>query len=196
MSDNDKKSGLPVLVLLPLLFFSLVAALFLFQLTLGDDPQSIPTALQNKPAPQTDLPELQGLNTNGTQMPGFSSDDLTAGQVSIVNVFASWCAPCRAEHPFLLDLSKRTDIQMIGLNYKDEPENALRFLGALGNPYDRVGTDEKGRTAIDWGVYGVPETFIVDGKGIIRFKFIGPLTQASYSDVFLPKLDAILALKP
>ena len=94
----------------------------------------------------------------------------------MVNVWASWCAPCRIEHPLLMELAKRTDIALFGINYKDEPENAARFLGTLGQPFAAVGMDRDGRAAVDWGVYGVPETFIVDGQGIIRYKHIGPLT--------------------
>ena len=109
-------------------------------------------------------------------MPGLSDADLKAGQVTVVNIWASWCAPCRVEHPTLMDLSKDPSIRVVGVNYKDNPENARRFLGQLGNPYAAVGADTAGRAAIDWGVYGVPETFIVGADGTIRHKHIGPLT--------------------
>ncbi|MEO9528345.1 DsbE family thiol:disulfide interchange protein [Roseibium sp.] len=186
------KRGFPVLVLLPLVVFAALAGLFLFQLMLGGNPQDIPSALIDKPAPDVALPPVEGLTADGSQVPGFSGADL-AGKVSVVNVFASWCVPCRQEHPLLEDLARVGGVQLIGINYKDKPENARRFLGSLGNPYDRIGADAAGRTAIDWGVYGVPETFIVDAKGMIRFKYIGPLNPGSYRDTFLPELKKVLA---
>ena len=187
-----RKRGFPVLVLLPLVVFAALAALFLFQLTLGGDPQKIPSALINKPAPEFNLPPVEGLSKDGSQMPGFAHSDLS-GKVSVVNVFASWCVPCRQEHPLLEELAKVDGIQLVGINYKDKPENARRFLGSLGNPYDRIGADSGGRAAIDWGVYGVPETFIVDEKGMIRYKFIGPLSPTSYRDTFLPELNRVMS---
>jgi len=189
-ATTDKRR-FPVLVLLPLVVFAALAALFLFQLTLGGDPQKIPSALINKPAPGFDLPAVEGLLEDGQQVPGFTHADLT-GKVSVVNVFASWCVPCRQEHPLLEDLTRIDGLQMIGINYKDKPENVRRFLGSLGNPYDRIGADAAGRTAIEWGVYGVPETFIVDARGMIRYKFIGPLSPTSYRDVFLPELEKVM----
>jgi len=186
------KRRVPVLVLLPLVIFMALAGLFLFQLTMGNDPSQIPSALINEPVPDTNLPPVESLVKDGTQVPGFSRENLL-GQVSVVNVFASWCAPCRQEHPLLEELATRDGFQMIGINYKDKPENARRFLGSLGNPYDLVGADDVGRTAIDWGVYGVPETFIVDATGTIRYKFIGPLDPASFQSVFLPELDKVIA---
>jgi cytochrome c biogenesis protein CcmG/thiol:disulfide interchange protein DsbE len=105
------------------------------------------------------------------------SADLARGKVTLVNVFASWCGPCRVEHPVLMELSKRGDIALVGINYKDEPENARRFLASLGVPYQAIGADRAGRASIDWGVYGVPETFVVDGKGVIRFKWVGPVSD-------------------
>lgn len=190
--EAPAKRGFPVLVLLPLVVFAALAALFLFQLVLGGDPQKIPSALINKPAPEFDLPAVSGLNKDGRQMPGFSRADLD-GRISVVNVFASWCVPCRQEHPLLEDLARVDGIQLIGINYKDKAENARRFLGSLGNPYSLVGADEAGRTAILWGVYGVPETFIVDAEGMIRYKFTGPLDPASYTEVFLPELKKVMA---
>lgn len=189
-AGSPKKRGFPVLVLLPLVVFSALAGLFLFQLMLGGDPQEIPSALIDKPAPAFDLAPVEGLVNAGAPVAGFSTQDLL-DKVSVVNVFASWCVPCRQEHPLLEDLAKVGGIQLLGINYKDKPENARRFLGSLGNPYDRVGADSNGRTAIEWGVYGVPETFIVDGSGTIRYKFIGPLDPESYRNVFLPQLEKI-----
>ena len=186
------KRRIPILVLLPVIIFSALAALFLFQLTMGNDPSKIPSALIGRPAPDATLPPVEDLAPNGTQLLGFSKADMM-GKVTIVNVFASWCAPCRQEHPLLEDLAKRDGFQMFGINYKDTPENARRFLGTLGNPYERVGSDPKGRAAIEWGVYGIPETFIVDANGTIRYKYIGPLSPKSYEEEFLPQLDKVLA---
>jgi cytochrome c biogenesis protein CcmG/thiol:disulfide interchange protein DsbE len=185
------KRGFPVLVLLPLVVFAALAGLFLFQLTFGGDPQEIPSALIDKPAPDVNLPPVEGLVADGAQVPGFAKADLI-GRISVVNVFASWCVPCRQEHPLLENLATIDGIQLLGINYKDKPENARRFLGSLGNPYDRIGADSAGRTAIDWGVYGVPETFVVDAEGMIRYKFIGPLTPASYQERFLPELQKVM----
>lgn len=193
--DANEKRRIPVLVLLPVVIFAALAALFLFQLTSGSDPSQIPSALINKKVPETDLPPVEGLELDGKPMLGFATSDLI-GKVSVVNIFASWCGPCRAEHPLLEELAKVEGIQLIGVNYKDTPENARRFLGSLGNPYDRVGADRRGRVSIDWGVYGVPETFIVDREGLIRYKFIGPLSEESYTDKFLPELDKVLKDSP
>jgi len=193
--DKPKKRGFPVLVLLPLVVFAALAGLFLFQLTLGHDPTEIPSALINKPAPEFALQPVEGLNKDGTPVPGVSSEDFK-GKVSVVNVFASWCVPCRQEHPLLEELAKVDGIQLLGINYKDKPENARRFLGSLGNPYSRVGADDSGRTAIDWGVYGVPETYIVDKTGMIRYKFIGPLSPSTFRENFLPELRKIVDGKP
>ena len=186
------KRGFPVLVLLPLVVFMALAGLCMFQLLLGNDPQKIPSALIDKPAPEFSLAAVEGITRDGSPVPGFSGKDLL-GKVSVVNVFASWCIPCRDEHPLLEDLAGVEGIQLLGINYKDKPENARRFLGSLGNPYDRIGADTAGRAAIEWGVYGVPETFVIDKQGIIRYKFIGPLSPASYREVFLPELGKIIA---
>lgn len=190
--QKPSKRGFPVLVLLPLVVFAALAGLFLFQLMLGGDPKQIPSALIDKPAPQFDLPPVEDLTAGGKQVPGFSREDLS-GKVSVVNVFASWCVPCRQEHPLMEELAKVEGIQLLGINYKDNAENARRFLGSLGNPYARIGADTAGRTAIEWGVYGVPETFIVDAGGTIRYKFIGPLDPERYRDVFLPQLEKVMA---
>ncbi|MEP4768792.1 MAG: DsbE family thiol:disulfide interchange protein [Roseibium sp.] len=196
-SENDSgqdqpKRGFPLLVLLPLIIFGALAALFLFQLTLGNDPSKIPSALINKPAPEFDLPPVAGIEQLGSSVPGFAREDLI-GHVSVVNIFASWCGPCRQEHPLLEDMAKLDGFQMIGINYKDKPDNARRFLKDLGNPYVRIGADNSGRAGIDWGVYGVPETFVIDRTGTIRYKFIGPLDPKSYKDKFLPELNKIIA---
>jgi cytochrome c biogenesis protein CcmG/thiol:disulfide interchange protein DsbE len=191
-TPTRERRRLPLMALLPLVVFGLLAALFLAQLLSGKDASEVPSALIGKPAPEFTLPAVPGLVAKGDPVPGFARADLL-GKVSVVNIFASWCAPCRQEHPLLEELAATGKAQLLGVNYKDKPENARRFLGALGNPYDRVGADDKGRAAIDWGVYGVPETFIVDAAGMIRYKFIGPLSEASYRQVFLPELEKVLA---
>ncbi|MCA3555914.1 DsbE family thiol:disulfide interchange protein [Aestuariivirga sp.] len=164
----EKRSRL-WLVMLPVIVFLGLAALF--WKGLSGTPNQIPSALIDKPAPDFVLNAVPGLN-----MPGFAGEDLRKGKVTVVNVWASWCAPCRIEHPLLTDLARRPDIQLFGMNYKDEPRNAVEFLSTLGQPFAAVGMDRDGRTAIDFGVYGVPETFIIDGQGMIRYKHIGPLT--------------------
>jgi cytochrome c biogenesis protein CcmG/thiol:disulfide interchange protein DsbE len=157
------------LVLIPAAVFAGLAALF--WVGLSGEPSKIPSALIGKPVPDFTLAPVEGLGA-----PGLSATTLREGKVSVVNVWASWCAPCRIEHPLLMEIAKRQDIVLVGINYKDAPENAVRFLGTLGQPFAAVGADRDGRAAVDWGVYGVPETFVVDGEGIIRYKHIGPLT--------------------
>lgn len=173
MSDTAQRRRLWI-VLIPILAFAGLA--FLFWRGLSGNPSEIPSALIGKPVPEFTLSAIDGLG-----VPGFDTAALKSGQVTVVNVWASWCVPCRQEHPLLVELSKRQDIRLFGLNYKDEPENARRFLGMLGQPYAAAGADEDGRAAVDWGVYGVPETFVVDGAGTIRFKWIGPLTPEALS---------------
>lgn len=191
-SREGGKRRLPVVALLPLVVFSALAGLFLVQLLDGGDTSEVPSALIGKPAPEFSLPPVPELERGGEQVAGLSRTDLL-GKVSVVNVFASWCVPCRQEHPLLERLSEDGRIQVVGINYKDKPENARRFLGSLGNPYALVGADEAGRATIDWGVYGVPETFIVDAGGTIRFKFIGPLSEETYASTFLPELEKVIA---
>lgn len=174
-------------VLLPLLIFIGLAGLFLSQLLSGRDVSEVPSALIGQPAPQTNLPALEGSN-----LPGLDSK-LFAGKVTLVNVFASWCAPCREEHPVLLALARDKRFVMAALNYKDQPENARRFLGDLGNPFQAIGVDEAGRTAIDWGVYGVPETFVIGKDGKIAYKHVGPLTPETARTLLLPQIDKALA---
>lgn len=160
-----------LLALLPLGLFAVLALVFLLRLNSDEDPNYIPSTLIGQPAPAFDLPALDGIG-----VPGLKRADLD-GQVTLVNVFASWCVPCREEHPVLEALAK-DGVRIVGINYKDKAENALAFLTDLGNPYAAVGVDARGRSAIDWGVYGVPETFVVGADGVILRKFVGPLTSA------------------
>jgi cytochrome c biogenesis protein CcmG, thiol:disulfide interchange protein DsbE len=168
--ENPKPAGgVRLVYLLPLGLFAALALIFLSRLVSGDDPEAIPSALVGKPAPAFDLPGLEGL-----AVPGLKRADLD-GKLTVVNVFASWCVPCRQEHPALSALAKDGRIRLVGIDYKDQPANAAAFLNELGNPYAAIGVDQRGRAAIDWGVYGVPETFLVGPDGIIRDKIIGPL---------------------
>jgi cytochrome c biogenesis protein CcmG/thiol:disulfide interchange protein DsbE len=172
------QSRMRFIFMLPVIIFGALALVFLVRLY-GGDPSMVPSVLINKPAPEFALAPLEGLRNDSGQMPGLTRSDLVAeegdARVSIVNVWASWCVPCRDEHPVLMELAKDDQLRVFGINYKDRPENARRFLGALGNPYEAVGVDANGRSAIDWGVYGVPETFIIDRNGVIRHKHIGPI---------------------
>jgi cytochrome c biogenesis protein CcmG, thiol:disulfide interchange protein DsbE len=169
---------------LPLVAFLGLAGLFWLALA-GGDPHRLPSALIGKHVPQFTLQPIEGLAGDTS----FSSADLAAGKATIVNVWASWCVPCREEHTALLDLSKQPGIRLFGINYKDDPEAARRFLGRFGDPYARLGADPSGRVAINWGVYGVPETYIVDGKGIVTYRHIGPLTPAMIQTELLPRLN-------
>ncbi len=156
-----------------------------FYLQLGKDASVVPSALIDQPAPEFSLGPIEGYDR-----PGLASADF-AGQVTVVNVFASWCVPCRAEHPLVTELAKRDDIQVTGLNYKDKPADARRWLAELGDPYDRIGADQTGRVGIDFGVYGVPETFVIDRNGVIRFKHVGPLTEEHVRKSILPAIEAL-----
>jgi cytochrome c biogenesis protein CcmG/thiol:disulfide interchange protein DsbE len=169
---------------LPLVGFLALAVLFYVRLGAGD-PSRIPSALIDKPVPDFSLPPLMEGQGEGL------SDAALAEGVHVVNVWASWCGPCRLEHPILMRLGTDDRFEVVGINYKDVPENAVRFLGALGNPFDRTGADRQGATAIDWGVYGVPETFIVK-DGIIAHKFVGPLSEEGLQADFMPALERAL----
>lgn len=174
--------------LLPLVIFLSLAGLFFFGLQTGD-PSKLPSALLGKPVPEFTLPPLEGLKEKGAPVPGFSSEDLAGGKVTVVNVWASWCLPCRAEHPHLVALAQLSKAPLFGLNYKDGTEAARRFLGRYGNPFSAVGVDDSGRTAIDWGVYGVPETFIVSTDGKILHKHVGPITERDVRDTLVPLIE-------
>lgn len=179
---------------IPLVLFLLLAGIFFKQLVSGADTSEIPSALIGSQVPDFVLEPLQGLQGPSGPLPPLTSQILK-GQVTIVNVWASWCAPCRIEHPVLMELSRRSGFAIAGINYKDQQQNALRFLGELGNPFSAVGVDPRGKAAIDWGVYGVPETFIVSADGRIVHKHVGPLTPESLERTFLPALEAALVGK-
>src|SRR5258707_11476706 len=178
------------LVALPLIGFALLAALFLMRLY-GGDPSKIPSALIGRPAPQTTLPPLAGLVDGGAQVPGLDPA-MFKGKVSVVNVWASWCIPCHDEAPLLTELGKDKRLQLVGINYKDAPDNARRFLGHYGNPFGIVGVDGNGRAAIEWGVYGVPETFVVGREGTIVYKLVGPVTPDNFDSVLKVEIDKAL----
>lgn len=193
MSDTDM-SGVEVntaeappthwrrlIYLAPALIFAIVAGYFLWGLDPDRDPSAIPSAMIDQPAPAFDLPAIEGMDG-----PGLKTADLKDGRVSLVNFFASWCVPCLAEHPLLMELSKYGDVRVFGVNYKNKPEKARPWLERLGNPYERIGADRGGRVAINWGVYGVPETFIVDGTGRIRYRHLGPMTPTALKETVLP----------
>jgi len=174
----------------PLVIFMVLAGLFAFALRSGD-PSKLPSALIGKMAPPTQLQPLEGLtDAAGHPVAGFASSDLAAGKVSVVNFWASWCIPCVEEHPLLVMLKEKTGVSLFGINYKDQPAAARRFLGRYGNPFAAVGVDGNGRTAIEWGVYGMPETFIVDGKGRIAYRHVGPITAEALEAKIIPAIRA------
>ena len=185
------------LVALPLLLFGGLAAVFLTQLVAGNDPSKIPSVLIGKTAPETKLPPLEGIKTaTGEATPGLDLTGFGDGRPTLVNVFASWCAPCREEHPLLMELGRDPRFKLVAINYKDKPENARKFLAALGNPYAAIGVDPQGATTIDWGVYGVPETFLVAPDGEIVYKQTGPFTQQSIETGLMPALKKAMAREP
>lgn len=168
-------------LILPLLiFFALGVLLYV---GLGLRPREIPSALIDRPVPSVTLPALPGHE-------GFGPDDLTQGKVTLVNVFATWCVPCLAEHPVLIDLQTKHGLTIFGINYKDKPQAARDWLTRLGNPYARVGQDVYGRVGIEWGVYGVPETYVVAGDGRIVYKHIGPILIHDVEEKILPAVRA------
>jgi cytochrome c biogenesis protein CcmG/thiol:disulfide interchange protein DsbE len=182
-----------ILVLLPLVVFIGIAALFLIRLGAGDASR-IPSALIGHPAPVTNLPPIPGLEQAGRAVPGLTNVTFD-GKVTLVNVWASWCVPCHDEVPFLEQLAKDKRIQLVGINYKDEAGNARRFLGRYGNPNAATGKDKNGRAGIDWGVYGVPETFVVGRDGRIAYKLVGPIGAENLARVLEPEISKALAQK-
>ncbi|KWT71088.1 DsbE family thiol:disulfide interchange protein [Hyphomicrobium sulfonivorans] len=174
-------------VLAPLIVFAVLVAVFGFALKTGD-PSKLPSALIGKPAPQTEFAPLPGLATDGQAVPGFSSAELANGKPVVVNFWASWCVPCAEEQPLLVKLQQRTGVALYGVNYKDDPVSARRFLGRFGNPFAAVGVDPNGRGAIEWGVYGMPETFVLNGKGEIIYKHVGPVSAQSLAEKVEPMI--------
>lgn len=199
MSTNSKSSQPDVpatgvkpakrswVVFLPLGVFAVLAAVFLIMLLADRNTSTVPSALIGQPAPETDLRPLDPTLSVGLNSQNFK------GNVTLVNVWASWCAPCRQEHPFLMELAKDNRFVVAGLNHKDDPSNARAFLSELGDPYRVIGVDPNGRTSIDWGVYGVPETFLVDRDGIIRLKHVGPLTADAVRTVLMPAIEKTIS---
>jgi len=168
----------------PIAIFAVIGVFLGIGLTL--DPRLVPSPLIGKPVPQFKLPPVQGRTL------GLATEDLR-GEVSVVNVFASWCVACRDEHPLWMELGRQRVLPIHGLNYKDRPEDAARWLSELGDPYTRTGADRDGRVGIDWGVYGVPETFVVDRQGVIRDKIIGAITRKSVDERLLPLVRKLQA---
>ena len=194
MSAADATARKPrrnFLVALPLVGFLALAALFYVGLGAGD-PSRLPSALIGKPVPPTELPPVPGLEVNGKAVPGLTNATF-AGSVSVVNVWASWCVPCHDEAPLLEALGKDKRIKLLGINYKDAPDNARRFLNRYGNPFAATGRDENGRASIDWGVYGVPETFLIGRDGRIAYKLIGPITAENLRSTLMPQIEKALA---
>ncbi len=181
--------------LTPLIVFGAIAAVFVYQLRSGNDPSELPSTLIDQLAPDFDLAPLEGLANSNGPVPGFSTADLI-GEVTVVNVWGSWCVPCRAEHPFIEALAEDGRFRVVGINQRDGTANALAFLAEFGNPYDAVGIDPRGRASIDWGVYGVPETFLIDRNGVIRHKIIGPIDERRLFEEVMPQLEALLAEVP
>ncbi|WP_425375142.1 DsbE family thiol:disulfide interchange protein [Methylobacterium nonmethylotrophicum] len=187
-SEEPPRRG-RLLFLLPLLAFAGLAGIFLGKLlTTGYDPSAVPSALIGRQVPDFTLPPVPGLTSDGAAVPGLAAADFK-GKVTVLNVWASWCAPCQVEHPMLVRLS-RDGVNIVGIDYKDQPENGRRFLGRHGNPFRAVGADEAGRVGIDLGVYGVPETFVIGPDGRIREKLVGILTPENY-DAFLARVRAM-----
>lgn len=190
MSDNSETGASSeqfkrrLLVFSPLVIFGLMAIFFFLQLTSGRNIQDIPSVLIGKQAPSLSLPAIEGSSLPGVEQ------NIVSGKLTLLNVWASWCGPCRVEHPFLMELAKDERLQIVGLNYKDKSTNANRFLAELGNPYVAVGVDPNGIAAIDWGVYGVPESFLISPDGIILYKHIGPITETSFQSKVLPAIAA------
>lgn len=184
VEQEPRRRGSRVLLLLPLTVVGLLGAVFYWGLLNNDD--RLPSTLIGRPVPEFTLPPIEG------RVNGLSSADLQ-GQVSLVNVWASWCVPCRTENPLLVELAEAGTVPIHGINFKDEPEQALAFLKELGDPFTRVGADRSGRVAIDWGVYGLPETFVIDAEGRIAYKHVGPFDRRSLEDEILPVVRKLQA---
>lgn len=189
MSIADDNIGTPpparrsLLLMLPVVVFAVLAAVMFLRLRSGADPSALPSAMIGKPAPTFALPAVPGLAKDGSPVPGLSSAELKGG-ITVLNVFASWCAPCQVEHPMLMRLAREPGIRLVGIDYKEpDPSAGRKFLDRHGVPFAAVGADAEGRAAIDFGVYGVPETFIIGPDGVIRDKIVGILTPENFASV-------------
>ena len=180
-----------IIVLVPLILFLGLTALFLVRLNAGD-PSLIPSALIGHPVPQTSLPAVTGLKRDGGAVPGLDPASFK-GAVTVVNVWASWCVPCHDEAPLLMQLAQDSRLRVVGINYKDDADKARRFLGRYGNPFAAAGADQNGRAAIEWGVYGVPETFVIGRDARIAYKLVGPITPENFDSVLEPQIEKALA---
>ncbi len=169
---------------LPLAVFLAAAGFFLWGLDPERDPSEIPSALVGAPAPAFELGPIPG---SGGQ--GLATVDLVGQGPTLVNVWASWCVPCRAEHEVLTQLAEERGVRLVGIDYKDKPDDALAYLAELGDPYERIGADREGRVGIDWGISGVPETFVVDGEGQVVYRHVGPIAPAQVEEDILPALE-------
>jgi cytochrome c biogenesis protein CcmG/thiol:disulfide interchange protein DsbE len=181
-----------IALFIPLAIFLGLALLFLVRLGAGDASR-IPSALIGHPAPATNLPPIEGIERARVPVPGINGADFN-GAVTVVNVWASWCVPCREEASLLLRLAQDPRIRVIGINYKDSPDNARRFLARYGNPFAANGADANGRASIEWGVYGVPETFVVGRDARIAYKLIGPIEAGNLEAVLKPEIEKALAV--
>lgn len=166
---------------LPLVLFAAIAAWMAVPLVRGDDPSVVPSALIDQPAPEFTLPPLPGRDD------GLSNADL-GGAPALVNVFASWCVPCLAEHPLITRMAEVDGITVYGIAYKDEPADSIAWLNRHGDPYTQIGVDLDGRVGLDWGVYGVPETYVIDAGGRVRYRHVGPMTPDAVDNTILPLL--------
>jgi cytochrome c biogenesis protein CcmG/thiol:disulfide interchange protein DsbE len=182
---------------LPLILFGALAGIFLMQLTSGRDITVIPSALIGKQAPDlalSPLSPLEGAMRAGQPVPTLNNAAIK-GKLTLVNIWASWCVPCRQEHPIILGLAQDPRLNVVGINYKDKNDAALAFLGELGNPFRAIGVDPRGTAAIDWGVYGIPESFLVGPDGTILYKHVGPFSDDSVKNGLLPKIEEALGKK-
>lgn len=176
-------------VIVPVLIFAAIAGAFTYALKTAD-PSKLPSVLIGRAVPDITFAALDGLVVKGKPVAGFGAADLTKGKVTVINFWASWCQPCAAEIPLLMALKKQTDADIVSVNYKDQAAAARRFLDEYGNPFSAVGTDPRGRGAIEWGVYGMPETFVVGADGKVAYKLIGEITDASLAQKLLPAIEA------
>ena len=175
-----------LLFLAPVLVFTVVAVYFLWGLDPNRDPRAVPSVMIDKPVPEFALPAIEGMDG-----PGLTSGDLKTGEVTLVNFFASWCLPCRVEHKYLIELAEKDGVRIAGVNYKNDPRDARAFLAEFRSPYWLIGADADGRVGIDWGVYGLPETFVVDGTGRIRYRHVGAVDAHAMNAIIRPLIKEL-----